>query len=162
MHLPEDNELSNGIISFWHWSIDIQEFVFICMSVCISIMLFVDIDFSFDVVYILCFNHIYVFAQSESLSWRNLQTMVSLNQVMGCNLLLSDNWDSGEGIIFIAMWWKKMYKLCDKDVNLSPPCGHFTHNIFRRIFMNEKFCILIKISLKFVPKVPVNNNPALV
>ena len=26
----------------------------------------------------------------------------------------------------------------------------------------KKFCILIKISLKFVPKVPVNNIPALV
>ena len=29
-------------------------------------------------------------------------------------------------------------------------------------FMNEKFCILIKISLKFVPKGPIDNNPALV
>ena len=28
--------------------------------------------------------------------------------------------------------------------------------------VNEKFCIFIKISLKFVPKVPVDNNPALV
>ena len=26
--------------------------------------------------------------------------------------------------------------------------------------MNEKFCILIKISLKFVPKGPIHNNPA--
>ena len=28
--------------------------------------------------------------------------------------------------------------------------------------MNEKFCILIRISLKFVPKGPINNIPALV
>ena len=28
--------------------------------------------------------------------------------------------------------------------------------------MNEKFCILIKISLKFVPKGPIDNSPALV
>ena len=28
--------------------------------------------------------------------------------------------------------------------------------------MKEKFCILIKISLKFVPKGPIDNNPALV
>ena len=28
--------------------------------------------------------------------------------------------------------------------------------------MNEKFCILIKISLKFVPKGPIDNDPALV
>ena len=35
-------------------------------------------------------------------------------------------------------------------------------NIFKRIFMNEKFCILIKIALKFVPQGPIDNNPALV
>ena len=37
-------------------------------------------------------------------------------------------------------------------------------NIFRYIFVNEKFWILIKISLKFVfvPKGPIDNNPALV
>ena len=35
-------------------------------------------------------------------------------------------------------------------------------NIFRRIFMNEKYYILIKDSLKFVSKVPIDNNPALV
>ena len=34
--------------------------------------------------------------------------------------------------------------------------------IFRYIFVNEKFCILIRISLKFVPKGPINNIPALV
>ena len=34
--------------------------------------------------------------------------------------------------------------------------------IFRRIFVNEKFCILIKNSMKFVPKGPVDYNPALV
>ena len=30
------------------------------------------------------------------------------------------------------------------------------------IFMTEKFCILIKISLRFVPEGSINNNPALV
>ena len=35
-------------------------------------------------------------------------------------------------------------------------------NIFRCIFMNEKFCILIEISLKFVPKGTISNIPALV
>ena len=39
---------------------------------------------------------------------------------------------------------------------------HFTDDIFGCIFMNEEFCILIKISLKFVPKGPINNIPALV
>ena len=36
------------------------------------------------------------------------------------------------------------------------------HDIFRCIFMNEKICILIKISQKFVPKGSIDNNPALV
>ena len=35
-------------------------------------------------------------------------------------------------------------------------------DIIRCIFMNEKFCILIKISPKIVPKGPIENNPALV
>ena len=50
-------------------------------------------------------------------------------------------------------------------VNSSPSgqnCRHFADDIFRCIFMNEKFCILIKISLKFLPKFPIDNNPALV
>ena len=38
----------------------------------------------------------------------------------------------------------------------------FPDDIFRCIFMNEKFCILVRISLKFVPKCPIDNNPALV
>ena len=39
---------------------------------------------------------------------------------------------------------------------------HFTNDIFRCIFKNEKFCIFIQISLKFVPKGPIDINPVLV
>ena len=39
---------------------------------------------------------------------------------------------------------------------------HFADDIFRCIFMNAKFCALIKISLNFAPKGPIDNNPALV
>ena len=39
---------------------------------------------------------------------------------------------------------------------------HFLYNIFKCIFWNENAWILIKISLKFVPKDPINNIPALV
>ena len=39
---------------------------------------------------------------------------------------------------------------------------HFAYNRFRCISVNEKFCILIKISLKFVPYGPIDNNQALV
>ena len=39
---------------------------------------------------------------------------------------------------------------------------HFADAAFRDIFLNENICILIKISLKFVPECPIDNNPALV
>ena len=39
---------------------------------------------------------------------------------------------------------------------------HFADDIFKYIFLNENVWILIKISLKFVPKCPINNIPALV
>ena len=35
-------------------------------------------------------------------------------------------------------------------------------DIFKRIFLNENVIISIKISLKFIPKGPINNIPALV
>ena len=39
---------------------------------------------------------------------------------------------------------------------------HFPDDIFKCIFLNENIRISIKISLKFVPKGPINNIPALV
>ena len=39
---------------------------------------------------------------------------------------------------------------------------HFADDIFKSIFLNENRWISIKISLKFVPKGPINNIPALV
>ena len=39
---------------------------------------------------------------------------------------------------------------------------HFADNIFELIFLNGKVRILIEMSLKFVPKVPINNILALV
>ena len=39
---------------------------------------------------------------------------------------------------------------------------HFADDTFKRIFLNENVRISIKISLKFVPKGPINNIPALV
>ena len=39
---------------------------------------------------------------------------------------------------------------------------HFADDVFKFNFLNEIVWILLKISLKFVPKVRINNNPALV
>ena len=48
----------------------------------------------------------------------------------------------------------------------SPPRGqndrHSTDDIFGSISLNEKYYIVIKISLKSVPKGAIDNNPALV
>ena len=39
---------------------------------------------------------------------------------------------------------------------------HFSDDIFKCIFINENCCVLIKCSLKYVRKDPIDNNPALV
>ena len=39
---------------------------------------------------------------------------------------------------------------------------HYPDDIFKCIFLNQNCCILMKISLKFVPHGPINNIPALV
>ena len=51
------------------------------------------------------------------------------------------------------------------QVDSSPPQQngrHFTDGLFKWIFMNEKFCILIQISLKCPPNASIDNKSALV
>ena len=51
------------------------------------------------------------------------------------------------------------------DVDSSPPGQndhHFADDISDAFLVHVKFCILIKISLKFVPKSPIYNKLALV
>ena len=50
------------------------------------------------------------------------------------------------------------HKLIEAETNGR----HFADDTFKRIFLNENVRISIKISLKFVPKGPINNIPALV
>ena len=57
------------------------------------------------------------------------------------------------------------HMVCDNAFNPSSPGQNsrlFADDIFICIFMNEKFCILVKISLKFVPKGLIDNKPAMV
>ena len=54
--------------------------------------------------------------------------------------------------------------MIDKAVNTLRPRQHgchFADDTLKRIFLNKKLWISIKISLKFVPKSPVDNIPAL-
>ena len=48
------------------------------------------------------------------------------------------------------------------DLPLDNVATIVADSIFGGISVIEKFCILIKISLKFVPKGPIDKNPALV
>ena len=51
------------------------------------------------------------------------------------------------------------------NINSSPPGQnghHFADNLFKLIFVNENVRISIQISLKFVPKDPINSKSALV
>ena len=55
-------------------------------------------------------------------------------------------------------------KLSTKGLNTLVPRQkgrHFPDNIFKCIFLNENVWTLIKIPVKFVPKGPINNSPAL-
>ena len=71
-------------------------------------------------------------------------------------------------MIYLALAWAafmvqaviKLLLLCIKTFPPRQNGRHFADNIFRSIFMNEKFWILIKISLKFVSQGPIENNPA--
>ena len=73
-------------------------------------------------------------------------------------------WRSPESNVQIIMHTVRAL-LCFVVVNSSLPGHygrHFADGIFRCIFVKENFCILMKISLKSVPKSPIDNNPALV
>ena len=67
------------------------------------------------------------------------------------------------------MWWFNQYQLpsglTEKWLNTLKPRQdgrHYPDDIFKCIFLNENVWISIKFSLKFVPKGPINNIPALV
>ena len=69
-------------------------------------------------------------------------------------------------IISIVLWsrWWPVAAITEVVNTLRPKQNgrHFGDDTFKRIFLNENVRISIKISLKFVPKGPINNNPALV
>ena len=57
--------------------------------------------------------------------------------------------------------WKSTFTWCHNTLRPRQNGRHFA-DIFKRIFWNENISILIKISLKFVPKGSINKIPALV
>ena len=65
------------------------------------------------------------------------------------------------------MWFGMPWHSCDITIVINTlrqrqnGCN-FPDDIFKWIFLNENVWISIKVSLKFVPKIPINNIPALV
>ena len=69
---------------------------------------------------------------------------------------LQNSWDS-----LWLLWIQTM--ICFLNTLRPEKNGrHFADDIFKCIFLNENVWIAIKISLKFVPRGPINNIPALV
>ena len=62
-------------------------------------------------------------------------------------------------------WFEIIWCICDFTQNTLRPRQdgrHFADDIFKWVFLNEDLWISINVSLKFVPKDPINNIPALV
>ena len=49
-----------------------------------------------------------------------------------------------------------------RDIEAETKLSPFRRRIFKCIFVNENMWILLRMSLKFVPKVPINNTPTLI
>ena len=109
-----------------------------------------------------------------------LQTIFS-NVFTGMTVTL--NFNPGgpidESVLFQVMAWRRAGDKLSPDLKSPTPYGVtgtqwvntlrprqngrlFADDTFKCIFLNENIRISIKISLKLVPKVPINNIPALV
>ena len=58
--------------------------------------------------------------------------------------------------------WFRLVWLCVIILINNALAYHFADDIFRCIFANEKFCVLIKISLKLLPQGAIDNKPAMI
>ena len=92
------------------------------------------------------------FLQTMRMSW-----LVNAFHIIG--LLWGESTDHKVWVIWEAMMlmWHHFNTL-----RLRRNGRHFADDIFKYIFLNENVWIPIKISIKFVPKGPINNIPALV
>ena len=131
------------------------------------------------------------FLQWKGLNYeRNFIEVCSLGSNWQCAIIGSDNGlalKRHQAIIWTnngLVYWHLKVSLCLNELTFRDPCKithlslladdgfntlrprqngrHFEDNVFKCIFLNENVLILLKISLKFVPKGPINNIPSLV
>ena len=75
------------------------------------------------------------------------------------------DWCRQATIRYLIQCWHLMVTLGHNGLSTLRPKQngrHFPDDIFKWIFLNENIWILLRISLKFVPRVRINNIPALV
>ena len=106
-------------------------------------------------------NHIaifYVCRQTPTAVFRNKVWKLSKNPSQ------TSIWNiSGESLTYIFIFVQYHVVIdCINTVRPRQNSRRFADDTFKRIFLNENVRFSIKISLKFVPKGPINNNPALV
>ena len=84
---------------------------------------------------------------------------------LGCLLLNKTFMNRPHEIkVYFSYLWYWFDRLCLNISTLRPRqnCRHLADGIFKCILLNENVWISLKISLKFTPKVRINNIPALV
>ena len=99
---------------------------------------------------------------TQSILWLLMTCSNARNQCINNN-----GWFSNSGIVWFQQQILVLLAVSATDefttINSSPPGQNGRHFAdFKCIFMNEKFFILIRISLKFVPKGPIDCKSALV
>ena len=100
-----------------------------------------------------------VMIHSETVNmWHNIVVMSLIWLMSSLGL-----WYSPDSTMYAV---QKSTKLCDclpiNTLRLRQNGSHFADDIFKCIFLNQNAWISLKISLKFAPKVRINNIPALV
>ena len=91
--------------------------------------------------------HQFALKQCQEMIYKYKQLFVFLQNYSACKRVLGGNAASGNTGVHLTLPGQNGH--------------HFADNIFKCIFMNEKCCILIRISLKFVPNGPIDNKSSL-
>ena len=79
-----------------------------------------------------------------------------------CLTEIDKHWITTERLNAFIHWMYMIYISHMKSLRPRQNRRHFADDVFKCNFLNENVWIPIKISLKFVPKGPINNIPALV
>ena len=102
---------------------------------------------------------------SSAIFERSLLECVWKSAIQNCSWIFQGHWVNPSHYVklFWALWVQLLAPLnVFNTLRLRQNGRHFADDIFKCIFLNENVWIPIEISLKFVPKDPINNIPALV